>query len=85
MTYKYFNCWKNLKKDNPKSPDYNLSASYKDENDEYVNVDIGGGWIKEAKNGKYISFKLKDANGQYKGFKIVEEDADEKDVDLAGF
>lgn len=85
MTYKYFNCWKVSEKKNEKGPDYTLTASYKDENDEYVNVDIGGGWIKDSKKGKYISFKLKDANGQYKGFKIVEEEADEKDVDLADF
>ena len=53
---------------NSKLPDYRISIKV---GDEYV--EAGAGWIKESKNGKYISCKLNDAYlDKRKGFEIVE-------------
>lgn len=65
---KNFAVFKNTKKESEKQPDYNLSIKV---GESYVNV--GGGWIKEGKSGKFISFKLSDAFGDRKGYSITED------------
>lgn len=49
-----FSIFKNTKKEKETQPDYKLSAKI---NDEYV--EIGAGWIKDGKSGKFISVQLK--------------------------
>lgn len=65
----YFSIFKVTKDpNNTKLPDYRISIKVGDEF-----VDAGAGWIKESKNGKYISCKLNDPYlDKRKGFEIVE-------------
>ena len=76
---KSFSIFKNTKKaEGSKQPDYKLSAKI---GDEYV--EIGGGWIKDGKSGKFISVKLSDAWADHtkgtarKGFCLLQEDETE--------
>lgn len=56
---KNFIIHKNEKKNNEKSPDYNLSARVGTaEQGEWLN--LGACWVKEGKKGKFISCKLAD-------------------------
>jgi uncharacterized protein (DUF736 family) len=52
-----FSLFKNTKKENDKQPDY-VCSTYDKETQ--VSTRIGGGWIKEGKNGKYISIAIDD-------------------------
>ena len=65
---KSFSCFKVNEKENDNQPDYRLSAKI---GEDYV--DIGAGWIKESKNGKYISFKLRDVYREKDGYVIIPE------------
>lgn len=68
---KNFNCYKNDEKKEGQ-PDYRLTAKVGENW-----VDIGAGWIKEGKNGKYISFALKKPYNEKPGFNLVEEKGEE--------
>jgi hypothetical protein len=62
---KQFAIFKNTKKENEKQPDYTLSAKLDD-----VYVQIGAGWIKEGKSGKFIAVKMSDEFNGKAGFSI---------------
>lgn len=70
---KNFACFKVGEKKNDSQPDYRLSAKV---GDDYV--DIGAGWVKEGKSGKFISFKLSDAYKENDGWALVKEGAVKK-------
>lgn len=53
-------------------PDYRVSAKV---GEEYK--DIGGGWIKEGKAGKFISIKLSKPYGTRSGYTIVPTEPEE--------
>lgn len=52
-----FSLFKNTYKEKENQPDYVCSVFDKETN---KSTKIGGGWIKEGKNGKYISISLDD-------------------------
>jgi len=56
-----FSIFKNLKKEKESQPDYTITTKI---GEEYKT--IGAGWIKEGKNGKYISCKVDDTPYQPK-------------------
>lgn len=62
---KQFAIFKNTKKENDKQPDYKLSAKIDD-----VYVEVGAGWIKEGKTGKFIAVKLADNFNEKPGFTL---------------
>lgn len=61
-----FSIFKNTKKEKETQPDYKLSAKI---NDEYV--EIGAGWIKDGKSGKFISVQLKKPYDSRDGYEII--------------
>jgi uncharacterized protein (DUF736 family) len=64
---KNFSIFKVTEKKTDKSPDYTLSIKTDNGFEE-----IGGGWIKEGQNGKYISVKLSDERSwDYEGKTIT--------------
>ena len=71
--------FKNTDKKSENQPDYRLVAS---EGDNLITV--GAGWVKEGKQGKFVSMKLQDAREyEYEGvkktapgFKVVKEEAE---------
>ena len=63
-----FAIFKETQKKSQKSPDYQLSTK----NGE-VYINIGSGWIKEGKKGKFISVQLKSAYNGVGGFYIAQE------------
>lgn len=72
---KNFSIFKNThKKEGSTQPDYKISMKV---GEEYV--EIGAGWIKDGKSGKYISCKLSDSYADHtkgvarKGFQLVME------------
>jgi len=65
-----FAIFKTKEKKSDKSPDYTLSTK---NGNEYIN--IGSGWIKEGKAGKFISVQLKSAYNGVGGFYISQENA----------
>lgn len=65
---KNISIFKVTEKKNETSPDYRVTAKVGE-----AYVDCGAGWIKESKNGKYISIKFKDEYGDKCGFALVEE------------
>ena len=62
-----FRLFKNTYKEKENQPDYVCSVFDKETN---KSTKIGGGWIKEGKNGKYISISLDD---EYKKPEVKEE------------
>lgn len=70
MKIQNFMCFKNTDKvEGSKEPDYRLSARIGEVgNDKFV--DIGAGWIKDGKNGKFISFTLREPYQEKDGFVI---------------
>lgn len=68
---KTFAIFKVTEKKNENQPDYRLSAKI---GEKYV--DIGAGWVKDGKAGKFISVKLSDAYKDRSGFVIMEEQVD---------
>lgn len=60
--------FKATEKKNETSPDYRVTAKVGE-----VFVDVGAGWIKEGKAGKFISIKFKDEYQDKCGFALVEE------------
>jgi uncharacterized protein (DUF736 family) len=65
-----FSIFKTKEKKTETSPDYTISSKV---GDEFVN--IGAGWIKEGKAGKYISCKLSEPYMARKGYTINELEA----------
>jgi uncharacterized protein (DUF736 family) len=65
-----FSCFKVTEKKNENSPDYRLTAKV---GEEYV--DVGAGWVKDGKSGKYISFQLSKPYQDKSGFALVATDA----------
>ncbi len=60
-----FSIFKVQDKKKPTHPDYRLSAKI---GDKYVN--IGSGWIKEGKSGKFVSVQMGKAYGATNGYYI---------------
>jgi len=60
-----FSIFKNTDKKSDKQPDYRLSAQIDGKFQE-----IGAGWIKDGKSGKFISVKMKETYGDVAGFYI---------------
>lgn len=60
-----FNCYKNEDKKEGQ-PDYKLSAKIGEKWEE-----IGAGWVKDGKAGKYISFSLRKPYNDRSGLQIV--------------
>jgi uncharacterized protein (DUF736 family) len=56
-------------KKSDKAPDYSLS--YYDKNTS-TTLYVGSGWVKEGKNGKYISVQFNKPYNGKKGYKLVE-------------
>ena len=52
-----FSLFKNTRKEHENQPDYICSTFDKEKK---VSTRIGGGWIKEGKNGKFISIAIDD-------------------------
>lgn len=57
---KNFNIFKVKEKRSESGPDYTLSANIGTK-EAPVNAEIGAGWIKQGKNGSYISVKMSEA------------------------
>jgi len=64
---KNFSIFKVSEKKNDAQPDYRISAKVGE-----AYVDVGAGWIKDSKAGKYISVKLRDEYQDKCGFALVE-------------
>lgn len=79
MKIKNFACFKNEKEAGSKQPDYRLSARG-EKDGEYIN--IGAGWVKEGKSGKFISFTLSEPYQEKHGFSII---VDDEMTDKDGF
>lgn len=63
---KSFSIFKVQNKKSDKDPDYRISAKIGEEYKE-----IGAGWIKDGKSGKYVSCQLSKPYKDRKGFQIV--------------
>ena len=78
---KMFNIFKNTKKTKEGQPDYRMNVKI---GDNYV--ECGAGWIKDSKNGKYISCKLNDVYVDHtkgtatQGFVLVQENSNGNDM-----
>lgn len=74
-TLKSFILLKNTSKKEDKHPDYRISIKVGENL-----VDGGAAWIKEGKNGKYLSAKLSDARDTRAGFHLEVETPPLKEV-----
>lgn len=74
---KTFAIFKALEKKTEKSPDYLISMKV---GDKFVN--IGGAWIKDAKNGKYLSCKLSESYADRKSYAITEVVEEKQKVEI---
>ena len=73
-----FSLFKNTYKEKENQPDYVCSVYDKETN---KSTKIGGGWIKEGKNGKYISISIDDEyKKEEKKEESTEEEVDPNDI-----
>ncbi len=75
MEIKSFAIFKNQNKKDEKHPDYRISAKIGEKYE-----DIGAGWIKEGKSGKFVSCKLSDPRDTRPGYHVEVELPELKEI-----